>query len=31
MQDLTGIVPDELLKMARAWRRDPEGALAGLR
>jgi hypothetical protein len=29
-QSVTGMVPTELLKMARAWRRDPEGVMAGL-
>jgi hypothetical protein len=29
-QSVTGMVPAELLKMARAWRRDPEGVMAGL-
>jgi hypothetical protein len=29
-QSVTGMVPAELLKMARAWRRNPEGVMAGL-
>jgi hypothetical protein len=29
-QAVTEMVPGELLKMARAWRRDPEGVMAGL-
>jgi hypothetical protein len=29
-QTVTGMVPGELLRMARAWRRDPEGVRAGL-
>jgi hypothetical protein len=29
-QSVTGIVPGELLKMARAWRRDPEVVMARL-
>lgn len=29
-QTVTEMVPGELLKMARAWRRDPEGVMAGL-
>ena len=29
-QSVTGMVPGELLKMARNWRRDPEGVMAGL-
>jgi hypothetical protein len=29
-QEVTELVPGELLKMAKAWRRDPERVLAGL-
>jgi len=29
-QAVTGMVPAELLKMARAWRKDPEGVMKGL-
>jgi hypothetical protein len=29
-QAVTGMVPGELLRMAKAWRRDPEGVMAGL-
>jgi len=29
-QVVTEMVPGELLKMARAWRKDPQGVLAGL-
>ena len=29
-QAVTEMVPGELLKMARAWRRDPEAVMAGL-
>jgi len=29
-QAVTEMVPGELLKMARAWRRDPDGVMAGL-
>ena len=29
-QSVTGMVPGELLRMAKAWRRDPEGVMAGL-
>ena len=27
---VTGMVPGELLRMAKAWRRDPMGVMAGL-
>jgi len=29
-QGVTELVPGELLKMAKAWRRDPERVMAGL-
>ena len=29
-QSVTGMVPGELLRMAKAWRRDPVGVMAGL-
>ena len=29
-QSVTGMVPGELLRMAKAWRRDPAGVMAGL-
>ena len=29
-QAVAEMVPGELLKMARAWRRDPDGVMAGL-
>ena len=29
-QEVTELLPDELLAMARRWRKDPEGVLAGL-
>jgi hypothetical protein len=29
-QAVTEMVPGELLKMARAWRKDPQGVMAGL-
>ena len=29
-QEVTELLPDELLAMARRWRKDPEGVLASL-
>ena len=29
-QSVTGMVPGELLRMAKAWRRDPAGVMVGV-
>ena len=29
-QEVTELLPDELLRLAKAWRKDPEGVLASL-
>ena len=29
-QEVGGLIPSELLRMAKAWRKDPEEVLAGL-
>jgi hypothetical protein len=29
-QEVAGLVPGELLRMAKAWRKDPEGGMKGV-